>query len=276
MERLALFGNLFAVDSPGDLCDTLAMNTPIALQLYTVRAGLKDDFEGVVRQIAEIGYTGVEPFDSAAIQPAVAGRLFAELGLAVPGAHTALPLGENERPVLEAMAAYGCRRLVSGYLGQAYFQTADGVRRACEQFNQANQVALANGLTFGIHNHWWEFEQVDGRYAYEIMLEELDPDIFFEIDTYWVKTAGLDPTAVIRQLGSRVPLLHVKDGPAVLGEPMTAVGQGTLDFHEITAAAEGYVEWLIVELDECATNMMEAVAQSYHYLTREGLGRGNR
>jgi sugar phosphate isomerase/epimerase len=81
---------------------------------------------------------------------------------------------------------------------------------------------------------------------------------------------------VIRQLGARVPLLHIKDGPAVLGEPMTAVGQGTLDFHEIAAAAQNYAEWFIVELDECATNMMDAVAQSYAYLTREGLARGNR
>ena len=37
------------------------MTRPIALQLYTVRDALAQDFEGTVRRVAEIGYAGVEP-----------------------------------------------------------------------------------------------------------------------------------------------------------------------------------------------------------------------
>ena len=33
---------------------------PIALELYTVRDRLKDDFAGTVRQVAEMGYPAVE------------------------------------------------------------------------------------------------------------------------------------------------------------------------------------------------------------------------
>ena len=131
-------------------------------------------------------------------------------------------------------------------------------------------------MVFGIHNHWWEFLQVEGRYVYQIMLEHLDPAIFFQVDTYWVQTAGPDPAQVVKELGPRAPLLHLKDGPAVKGKPHTAVGDGVLDFPSIVRAAEGVAEWLIVELDSCATDMLEAVEKSYQYLVGEGLARGNK
>ena len=35
---------------------------PIALQLYTVRELLAEDFEGTVRAVAKMGYIGVEPY----------------------------------------------------------------------------------------------------------------------------------------------------------------------------------------------------------------------
>ena len=57
---------------------------------------------------------------------------------------------------------------------------------------------------------------------------------------------------------------------------MTAVGDGVVDFHSIVEAAGKTAEWMIVELDRCATDMMEAVATSYTYLIEEGLARGNK
>ena len=57
---------------------------------------------------------------------------------------------------------------------------------------------------------------------------------------------------------------------------MTAVGEGKMDVPAIVAAGEGSTEWLIVELDRCATDMMEAVEKSYTYLVGKGLARGNR
>jgi len=244
------------------------MTAPIALQLYTVRETLVEDFAAVMQKIAAIAYAGVEPaLGTLGTTPPEAGKLFRELGLEVPSAHTPLPLGEEKDQVLEAMAALGCRRIVSGK-GPESFQTLDQIRQTCDLFNAAHAVARENDMTFGIHNHWWEFQQVEGRYVYHHLLEHLDPAIFFEIDTYWVRTAGLDPAEVVQELGPRVPLLHIKDGPAVRDAPMVAVGEGVLDFPAILRSAEGHVQWLIVELDECATDMMEAVARSYQYLSK--------
>ena len=244
------------------------MAAPVALQLYSIRNEMDGDFEGGVRKIAGMGYAGVEPAGFAGTTPENAGKLFRDLGLAVPSAHMPLPIGDKKQETLDAMNAIGSKRMVSGR-GPDDFKTMDLIKKSCDLFNEASSVAVENGMTFGIHNHWWEFLPIDDRHVYEVMLDHLAPEVFFEVDTYWVKTGGCDPAAVIRQLGARAPLLHIKDGPCKQGVPMTAVGDGIMDFPSIIEAGGAITEWMIVELDDCATDMMEAVKKSCSYLTGE-------
>jgi hypothetical protein len=42
------------------------------------------------------------------------------------------------------------------------------------------------------------------------------------------------------------------------------------------AAGAAATEWLIVEIDRCATDMLEAVAKSYRYMVGKGLAHGKR
>jgi sugar phosphate isomerase/epimerase len=252
------------------------MPAPIALQLYSIRELLAADYEAGVRKVAEIGYAGVETAGFPGTTPQAAAQLFRELGLTVCSAHSPLPLGDKQAEVLDTMASLGCTRLVCAWKPQELFASLDGIRQVCDELNEANAVARSHGLTLSYHNHWAECALVDGRRAYEIMLDRLAPDILFEVDTYWAKTAGVDPVAMVRQLGDRAPLLHIKDGPCVMDAPMTAVGDGIVDVAGIVAAGAGATEWLIVEIDRCATDMLEAVARSYRYMVGKGLAHGKR
>ncbi len=249
------------------------MTPQIGLQLYTLREQLAWDFPGTLRRVAELGYTGVETaFFSDDIPAAAAGRQIRALGLEVFAAHCALPLGAGREAVLRDADALGCRRIVwHGWPRDPRYDTLDGIRRLADEFNAANAAAVAHGVTFGIHNHWWECEQVEGHYPYRVLLAELDPGVFFELDAYWARVAGLDPAAVVAELGARLPLLHLKDGPAVRGEPMTALGTGALEIPAILGAAGEGLEWAVVELDTCATDVFEAIDRSHRYLS--GLGR---
>ncbi len=247
---------------------SIKRNPKLGLQLYTLREPLASDYAGVIRQVAEAGYAGVEPagFPGSSLEEAVA--LYRDLGLTVCSVHTALPVGDQKEEVLEQMRALGATRIVAGR-GPAQFKDLAAIQESCALFNEAAANAAAAGMTFHIHNHWWEFGVVDGRRVYEIMLEHLDPSVGFEIDVYWVQTGGCDPAAVIREMDGRAPLLHIKDGPCVKEEPMVAVGQGKVDMKAISEAAS-QTEWFIVELDRCATDMMEAVRQSAAYLLEKG------
>ena len=63
-------------------------------------------------------------------------------------------------------------------------------------------------------------------------------------------------------------------GPGKRGEPMLPPGEGVMNFPALLAAAGDAPEWLVVELDEYAGTMLDAVRRSYDYLTSTGLGRG--
>ena len=114
----------------------------------------------------------------------------------------------------------------------------------------------------------------DGRPALLHLFDHLAPTVFAEVDIYWAQVGGMDPKDLVTQLGSRVGLLHVKDGPA--DEPpssMVAVGDGVIGVPAVLEASPS-ARWHIVELDRCATDMFDAVERSYDYLVGGGFSRG--
>ncbi len=223
-----------------------------------------------------MGYAGVETSGipgEAPVSTADAARIFSDLGLPVTSLHTQPPIGDAAQAIIEAAHALNAPCIVTGK-GPADYASLDAIKRTCELLNRANEVVRAAGLAFAVHNHWWEFIQVEGRYVYEAMLDYLDPTVGFQLDTYWIQTAGVDPATVVRRMGARSPLLHIKDGPCVQGQPMTAVGDGVVNVPAIVQAGAPHTQWLIVEIDRCATDMYDAVARSARYLMAKGLGRG--
>ena len=241
------------------------MTKRIALQLYSVRDEAAKDFEGTVRRVAEMGYPAVETAGFPGSTAQKAARLFEELGLTVTSAHMGLPLGERKQEALETLEALGKPALVCTQIGPDDVKSVEAIERLCGRLNEGYGVARDNGIAFGVHNHWWEFGMLNGRLVHHYMLERLDPGIFFELDTYWIKVGGQDPIEIGKAAGSRAPMLHIKDGPAVFNQPMTAVGDGVIDIPGIIAAAVPDA-WQIVEMDSCATDVMVAAKKSYDYL----------
>jgi len=122
-----------------------------------------------------------------------------------------------------------------------------------------------------------EFEMVEGRWAIDHLID-LVPDLNLEIDIYWAANFGAnDPAEVVRKHRNRAHLLHVKDGLLVKGEPHVAVGSGKMDIPAtLKEVDESVTQWYVVELDECATDMMAAVRESYDYLVGFELASGRR
>ncbi len=234
------------------------------------------DFEGTIRQIASIGYAGVELAGNYGKSLESTAQLFKELGLSAPSMH-AMPLGPDQNKVIEAGKAFGCKYIICAYQPRELYKSLDGIKQVCETLNEANNVARQHGFTFGYHNHEFEYQSFEGSYPAAHMRQWLDPTIVFELDTYWIKVGGQDPVKIIESLGKQAPLLHIKDGPANSADrdaPNVAVGDGALDQPAIVKAGGTHTEWLVVEFDRCATDMVEAVRKSYRYLVDKGLGHG--
>ena len=247
---------------------------PVALQLYSLREKAKDDFVAVLKDVAEMGYVGVETAGLHGLPAEEVRKVLDDLELVCCSTHGPFPTKETIARRADEAAALGTDRIISG-LGPKAFADADACKASVEQIQAAVALAAEQGMKFGYHNHYWEFDRVDGEYPYEMILREV-PDVFIELDVYWAANFGaVDVPAITAKYASRIPLLHVKDGPLVKDEPHTAVGAGKMDIPAVVKAAdENVLQWLVVELDDCATDISQACAESVRYLIGEGLGRG--
>jgi len=248
---------------------------PISVQLYSVRDQAAQDFEGVLRRVGDIGFVGVEFAGFHDLTPAQYAAIVKDTGMVTSSAHLTDLSPDGFNAMLDNLEVIGCDVAVCAFMPPERFADLDAVKASAEALNKANEIATSRGVSLGYHNHWWEFAtDLDGQTAWSALFERLDPTVFAELDMYWATLGGADPRKVIADLGERLWLLHVKDGPCDAPEsPMVAVGSGTLDIPSILASAPT-AKWHIVELDRCATDMFAALADSYRYLVDSGLSRG--
>ena len=238
------------------------MSTPLGLQLYTLRSSLADDFAGTIRRVAQIGYAGVETDEFPGTTPAAARALCDDLGLKIVACHGPLPIGATRQEAIDLAGALNTKRLVVPWLDPEHFASRHRIDETADLLNIAAAEARSAGLQLAYHNHWFEFEPVEGVPAFERLLPRLSLDLDFELDLYWARVGGADVATLLRRLGARVPLIHVKDGPATDTESaMTAVGDGRMGY---PALLRGHcADWLIVELDRCDGDLWEAVSRSH-------------
>ncbi len=252
----------------------------IGIQLYTVRKNIATEFDATMRRVADMGYSGIETYalpESVPLQHA--STVFKDLGLKVFSMHVDMPVGDKRDIALKQADAYHCDRMVfAGWPEGEKYHDLDTLKRTMEQYDEVASSMKKRGIRFGLHNHWWEFEQHQyGATPFAYLLKHASPDIFFEIDTYWAKTAGGDPAAVLRTFGKRAPLLHIKDGPGIKGEQayeQLPAGEGVMDFGAIAKAGGMNIEWMIVEFDEYAGDIFDGIQKSYAYLTSKGYAVG--
>lgn len=249
------------------------MPRPISLQLYSLRDLAKTDgMPKVLKLVADIGYAGVEFAGYGGMKPAELKKICDDLGLQISGSHAAAFNVEKAEEVIGDAKALGLSCVGSGF-GPKDFETEDQIKANAERINASIDKLSTAGLKVYYHNHWWEWNQPNKGE----LLFKLSPKLQAQFDIYWVQTAGADPAAKITEYADRTLLIHVKDGPCEQGKPMTAVGKGKVKTKEALAAADkSKAEWYIVELDSCATDMVEAVKESYTYLTTNGLATGKK
>lgn len=238
-----------------------------SLQLYTLRDSLGSDFAGTMRRIADIGYRQVEPFGfvDMADQLEVA---FAETGLTAPSTHVGLLAMDDQRIAFEAAVRLGIGLVIDPHVDRSLWTTADDIAKTADKLNAAARLAADFGLTVGYHNHHFELEnRIDGRPALEVLVDGLDPAVVLEVDTYWAHAGGVDPVDLLQRLGRRVVAIHIKDGDGSLDpKAQVAVGSGSLPIQSIIDAVPG-LQIGVVELDDFAGDMFEAVEDSYSFLT---------
>ncbi|MFC5653604.1 sugar phosphate isomerase/epimerase family protein [Paenibacillus solisilvae] len=245
---------------------------PVAVQPYTIREALSQDYEGALEKVAAIGYKGIElGRPPQGISVARQKTLLDGLGMKVVGTHAGFDTFDfNAEEIADYLDEVDGGRFVAISLR---FSSLEDVLEKAKKMNKAGEAFRKRDITFLYHNHDWEFEKFGGEYALDILLRETDPALVqTELDTYWIKKGGEDPSSYLRKLKGRAPMLHIKDVEQGEEQFFAEIGEGVLDFKEIANTAEEIgVQWLVVEQDQSRRDPFESLRISYENLTKLGI-----
>lgn len=254
------------------------LTVKIGLQLYTVREDTAADFPGTLRQIAAMGYQGVEFAGYGDASAEEMRDLLKELGLEAFGSHVSLQrLEENLDEEIAYLKTVGASYVICPYLTAEQISGGEAFwRELFKKFEGFGERLRKEGLQFAYHNHDFEFaDKIDGEFVFDAMYSSVDAELLkVEMDIGWVQYAGQDPLAYIAKYKGRLPLLHLKDFRK--GEPGARIdtvelGEGDLALNDIIGAAkQAEVDWLIVEQDTCANPPLESVRTSMKWLESNG------
>jgi len=267
----------------------------ITVQLYSVREQAAADYEGTLRAIADMGFGNVEPAGYPGSSVAEASKLFAALGLKAPSCHGPLPVGDNKNQIMDDALTMGHQFIITGCPPnfKEDFKSADSIKALAALYCEAADVAAEHGIQVGYHNHDWDLLEVDGQPGYRYFLANTPESVLWEADLFWVARAGRNPVDFVKEIGARGKLLHFKDGIVTAegefteaetedgkimvssAKPFLPAGSGQVDL-AAAAAVACYTQYVAVELDSYEGDMMQAVQESYTYLTSKGIARGNK
>jgi sugar phosphate isomerase/epimerase len=205
----------------------------IGIQLYTLRDQLALDFEGTLAAIAKLGYSEVEFAGYYGRSPAEIKTILSDLNLSATASHIPIEVVESGfENAIETAVALGLSYLVVPYLAAQRRTSLDDYRKIATQFNVAGELAAKAGLLFAYHNHDFEFQTMDGKMPYDILLSDTDPDLVkMELDLFWIIKGGQDPVNYFSMHPGRFHLCHIKDMSN--SGKMVDVGKGEIDFTEI-------------------------------------------
>lgn len=253
----------------------------VGLQLYSLRDDLPKDVKGVLEKVAKAGFKEVETYGFSikdqfwGLTPQELKKILDDNGLKAVSGHYSYLIDDNPEELNAAIAAakvLGSEYVTVPWLDQSIRKTADDYKKLAIKINKAGQVCKDAGIRLAYHNHNFEFDKHGDTTGFEILLSGTDKSLVdFELDLYWVVRSGKDPIKLFKENPGRFTMWHVKDMDKNKKEWNTEVGQGSINFKTIFAAAKlsGMKHFFVEHETNYKPNPIESVASSCAYIKKE-------
>lgn len=266
---LALFPS---VSCASKMMSSNGIFTDFGIQLWTLRDIINANPKETISQIAKMGFTQIESFEGEkgifwGMKPAEFKTFLDGEGLKIVGAHCNWK--ENLAQKAADVASIGGKYLACPWLGPQ--KTIEEYKQYADAFNKAGEICKKEGITFAYHNHDYSFKELEGQIPQQVMMDLTDPELVkFEMDMYWVVTAGIDPVAYLTKYKNRFKMCHIKDRNKNATEAFDSctLGKGIIQYPELLKAAKANgMEYFIYEQEKYSTQgVLTDAAASAAYL----------
>jgi len=244
----------------------------LGLQLYSVRDAMGKDPKGSLKKLADMGYIHVEHANYVdrkfyGFSAKEFKKLLSDLDLQMPSGHTVMTAKDWDASkkdftdkwkfTIEDAAEVGQRYVISPWLDEDLRTDTEGLKRFMEQFNKCGELCKKYNMTFGYHNHNFEFStKVGDSTLYDFILANTDPTLVAQqMDVGNMLGAGGIALDLLKKYPGRFELMHVKDeikaadGKGMDGYDSTILGKGVMPVKDIVkyARSKGGTSQFIIE-----------------------------
>lgn len=232
---------------------------------------LKEDWQGALAAIADMGYTEMEGGWNLGASPAVMTAFCKSIGLRpFAGGMGLVQLLDQTGSHIEKALECGNEYLVCywPWLDGATNITADQCRHSADTLNKLGELCKRSGMKFCWHNHDKEFLNDTGEgLPFDLLMRNTDPELVsVELDIYWVRKGGADPLAMLKKYPGRCSILHVKDMNNETEKDFACPGAGIIDFGPVfrEACIQGIAHFIVERDGE--TDGIHCLENSARYL----------
>ena len=245
---------------------------PIGLQLYSVRKDCAEDLPGVLKAVAEMGYSGVEFAGYHGRSAEELRKLLDDNGLKCCGTHTGLQtlLPENLDATIEFNKTLGNKYLIVPGMPHDRLNSVEAIKKTAAFFDDCVPKAKENGMVVGYHAHGGDFQKVDGdTTAWDLFFASTKPEVVMQMDIGNCLGGGGDPYATLEKFPGRSLTVHLKEHGGERGAP---VGEGEVDWERVFRICEsvGGTEWYIVEQEAYDGQPLDSVRKCIQNLRKMG------
>ncbi|MBN1464219.1 TIM barrel protein [candidate division KSB1 bacterium] len=242
-----------------------AKTIPLGLQLYSVRHDCEKDLVATIKQVAEIGYQGVEFAGFYNYTAKDIKAILDDHGLLCCGSHTQLAdlAPETIDATIEFNAILGNKYLIVPWLPEERRQTVQDWIKLASDFNALAEKAKTHAMRVGYHNHDFEFKPLEGQLPWDVFAQYTDKDVILQLDTGNCGIGGGDALATLVKYPGRAVTIHLKEYSAT--NPNAILGEGDIPWKQVFTFCEtqGATEWYIIEEEKDIYPPLEAVAKCY-------------
>ena len=172
------------------------------VQLFSLRKYLKDErgYENVFDRVKKAGAEVVQLSGGKPVPAEFLKGLTEKYSLPICLTHDSFARLENDLDgLVEEHRVYGCNAMGIGMMPQK-FRTGklSDLNRFADFLNDTAEKLAAKSMTIAYHNHWFEFDKVEGEVMYDYLIANTDPRVRFIPDTYWIRFAGQDIEAYLK------------------------------------------------------------------------------
>ncbi len=245
---------------------------PVGLQLYSIREDCARDLPRTLEAVAQMGYAGVEFAGYYGYAAPELRRLLDGVGLKCCGTHIGLDtlLGDELPRTVEFNQVLRNEYLIVPGLVESRRSSRAAWRDTAQVFNEIAGRLQPYGMRTGYHNHWVEFQPMDGELPWDTFFGNTRHDVIMQLDIGNALHGGGDPIPYIARYPSRAITVHLKEHSAT--DPTALIGEGDVPWQRVfdLCEREGKTEWYIVEQESYKYPPLEVVARCLDQLRDMG------